>query len=77
MALLKYDNDERQASADYADYTDLRDSRPATFWRSSKSSRRSHGETAVGRYSLLVQPLIASESLDASRVHTLKYVSDG
>jgi hypothetical protein len=23
MALLKYDNDERQASADYADYTDL------------------------------------------------------
>jgi hypothetical protein len=30
------------------------------------------GKTAVGRYSLLAQPLVASASLDASRVNVLE-----
>ena len=34
------------------------------------------GKTAVGRYSLLAQPLLASESLSAPCVHALKYVGD-
>jgi hypothetical protein len=34
------------------------------------------GKTAVGRYSLLAQPLVPSESLGASCVNALKYVSD-
>ena len=34
------------------------------------------GKTAVGRYSLLAQPLVPSESLEASCVNALKYVSD-
>lgn len=35
------------------------------------------GKTAVGRYTLLAQPLLASESLGASCVNALKYVRDG
>ncbi len=34
------------------------------------------GKTAVGRYTLLAQPLLASESLGASCVNALKYVRD-
>jgi hypothetical protein len=35
------------------------------------------GKTAVGRYSLLAQPLVASESLDAPCVNSLEHVGDG